>query len=162
MSEDTRIASIISLYKEMQAAKECKDDSYNWLTSKCNNQSRLAQVSRKSAGIEAMALNTFKQYADTYIDGGFARINILRKELSKSSKSKIKVKEDRLKEKTTTIQQRLDQADRMRAILIKAYIELNAITLDAIASSPQYEYDYNRHKELYSKYFGISLVINNG
>ena len=157
---DIKIASIINSHKEIISALKNSGD-YHWLISKCSSQSRLAGIERKSAGIVFMTLNTFKKYADEYIDGGFNEINRLRKELKNRTAKGKKIKSQKQKESLSSYKKKLDDAERMRAILIRAYNDLNEICMDAISRSPQYQYDYNRHKSLYRKHFGISIAVDN-
>lgn len=157
---DTKTTSILNLHKEMLSALKNSDD-YHWLISKCASQSALAAIDRKSAGITPMTLNTLKKYSEENIDKGFEEIDRLRKELKKLKVQNKKSKTQKQKESISSYKDRLDKAERSRAILIRAYNELNEICMDAIARSPQYQYDYNRHKNLYGKYFGISEVVDN-
>lgn len=163
MGIDSKSSSIKSLYREMLLALKCNDYSYSWLISKCKNQSLMASISRQSVGIESMTLNTFKKYADKEIKGGFSSINELRKNIYKKNNQELKInsKKDRQQEHQASLKKRLEEAERYRSVLVRAYNELNQITLDAIKNNPQYEYDYQRHKELYSEYFGLKMAVNN-
>lgn len=163
MLKDPKSLSVITLFKEMKIADKCNDDSYTWLITKCKSQSMLTSISRKSIGIEGMSLNTFKKYANEEINGGFSAINTLRKKIynKHSPKHKNHEKKKRQRNHATDIKKKLTEAERYRAILIRAYYDLNQITLDAIKGNPQYEYDYRKHNELYKKYFSITMAVNN-
>lgn len=161
MTSDIRVKSVKALYDHMKLAKESSDESYNWLISKCDRQSSLAGLSRKSAGIHGMSLNTFKKYADDHVNGGYAAVDTLRRSLCRNDKPKVELQKGRLKEKNADLRRRLEEAERFRAIILKAYSDLNRIALDAISASPQHSYDYQRHQELYGKYFGLTLIIDN-
>lgn len=153
-------ASLLVLYKCMKAAIKKKGE-YGWLISKCTSQSSLAAMERKGEGILAMSLNTFKKYANEVVPGGFDEIDDLRRAL-KSSSIKLSLKSRKNaqnKEKSTKLM--LEESERFRAILLKAYSDLNRICLDAISRSPEFEYDYQKHSELYSKYLGLRLVDDN-
>ncbi len=150
-------SSINVLYQEMLMSLKGDPCEHKWLTSNCNTQTSLSKIERKSVGIIPMTLNTFKKYADNLITGGFEEVNRLRLEIKKKSSqikpSKIKT----LKSNITDYKTRLDESERARAILIRAYNELNGICLDAISRSPEFQYDYRRHLSLYSKYFGLTV-----
>ncbi|MCX7553725.1 hypothetical protein OS175_07530 [Marinicella sp. S1101] len=155
---DKRKVSILSLYEVMVTALNASDkNKYSWLLSKCVTQGSLSSTERKSLGIYPMTLNTIKRYADLYISGGFKQLDKLRKQLKtfQTSSNRASLK-PRLS--ISDYKKRLAEAERMRAVLIRAYNDLNSIALDAIASSPQYVYDYERHNKLYCNYFGLSLV----
>lgn len=70
-------------------------DAYSWITSKCGSQAAIASVERKSVGIHAMTLNTFKKYSDTALDGGFEQLEKIRVAIKK--KSKIQETKSRMK-----------------------------------------------------------------
>jgi len=161
---DIKSSSIIYLYDCMMNAKKNNNDgSYNWLLSKCKNQSSLCSIERKSTGIISMTLNTFKKYSNDNIDGGFEKINTLRKEIYNKYNPKVKTanKKENLKKKNLSVQKRLENSERQRAILLRAYKDLNQITLDAICNSPQYDYAYKKHSKMYYKYFNLSIIVDN-
>jgi hypothetical protein len=164
MNLDVKTTSIVSLYSEMLLARNCNDGSYSWLLSKCKNQSSLSTVERMSVNIKPMTLNTFKKYADVNVDGGFVCINTLRKELHKKYNPRLKStqKKKRAKDNILSLKQKLEGAERQRAVLLRAYSELNQIAVDAIKNSPQNEYEYKKHIKLYSSFFGLKVVVNNG
>ena len=147
--------SLNSLYKAMRNALK-NGDSFAWVINKCGRQSSLASIERKSIGIQSMSLNTFKTYANEYIDGGFDTLNNLRKEINQKYKNKKPTQTQKLKERSKTYKEKLDEAERLRAILIKAYNVLNKICLDAVKKTPEYEYDLERHRELYTRYFSLT------
>lgn len=164
MPADTKALSVKSLFNEMILADKCDDDTYSWLILTCKSQSLLSSISRRSIGVEEMTLNTFKKYADNEIDGGFSSVNALRKKLYKKNNPKLnrKAKKDRQRDRQTNLKVKLEEAERYRAIILRAYNDLNKITIDAIKTNPKYEYDYLKHEELYSEYFGLKMVVNNG
>jgi len=155
---DIKASSIKSLYNEMMAALKNNDGQFNWLISKCSDQSKLSQLERKSVGIIPMTLNTFKKYADENIKDGFNEVNRVRKELN--IKFSNKPNTNKYKGNITSYKTKLDEADRARAILIRAYNDLNSICLDAIDRSPEYQYDYQRHLQLYGNYFNLNVATN--
>lgn len=146
----------------MRKALKCNDRSYEWLINNCKSQADLASVERKSVGIQPMSLNTFKKYANEILDGGFKEIDRLRRTLKNYKQNKPASKKLRLKDDLERIKDRLDKAERTRAILIKAYSELNQITLDLLANTPKYQNEYERHKKLYAAHFGLCMVVDNG
>ncbi len=158
---DAKSHSVKSLYHEMLLAVKSDGNNHNWLIRKCNRQSVLLGVQRKSLGIIPMTLNTFKKYADKYINGGFKEVErvrsiIKKKYLDKKSNQAKKIEENKINYKI-----KLDEAERARAILIRAYNDLNKICLDAISRSPEYQYDYKRHLKLYGTYFSLELATIN-
>lgn len=156
---DLKETSVINLYKLMLEAAS-GDGEYSWLTSKCGNQSKLAGIERKSADIMPMSLNTFKAYADECIDGGFCAVNALRKSLSAKSKKKSESASSKLKSMNRNYKEQLEESERMRAVLVKAYSDLNRICLDAVKKSPEYFYELERHNALYDQFFSLNLVSN--
>ena len=142
----------------MLAALKSVNDEYDWLSSRCSNQSKLSTLERKSVGIIAMTLNTFKKYANENINGGFDEINRARQELHKKRLKNKVPKEKVFKNNITNYKTKLDEAERARAILIRAYNDLNTICLDAISRSPEYQYDYQRHLKLYGNYFSLKVA----
>ncbi|MCW7554530.1 hypothetical protein NX722_18255 [Endozoicomonas gorgoniicola] len=161
MTKDKNAKSVIALFNEMTKALEEGCDNYHWLISKCRTQSSLSLIERASDNIHPMTLNTFKKYSNLYIDGGFESINKIRIQLkTKRPNSLPAKKKQRQEEKVIDIQSKLEEAERMRAVLLRAYNELNKITLDALVNSPQCQNDYQKHKKLYASYFGLNLVKN--
>lgn len=157
---DIKIKSIVNLHKQMISSLK-NSENYHWLISKCSSQATLANIERKSEGVVPMTLNTFKKYAEENIHEGFNEINRLRKEIIKIKLKNKKKNTDKQTKSISSYKNKLDNAERMRAVLIRAYNDLNEVCMDAISRSPQYQYDYNRHKILYGKYFGISIAIDN-
>lgn len=151
--------SLKNLYKAMCNALD-DGDSFAWIINKCGRQSSLASIERKSIGIQSMSLNTFKIHADEYIDGGFDTFNNLRKAINQKYKNKKPTQTQKFKESSKTYKEKLDEAERLRAILIRAYNDLNKICLDAVKKTPEYQYDLERHNELYGRYFSLTLVSN--
>lgn len=156
----TKRDSIRILYFEMVEALK-KPDEYAWLTSKCGSQAAIASTDRKSIGIQAMTLNTFKKYSDIALEGGFDQLEKLRiaiRQKNKDSKNKLSSGK---KSEIADYKHKLNEAERLRAILIRAYTDLNRICLDAVKKSPEYQYDLDRHNELYLDYFSLKVVGNN-
>lgn len=151
--------SIKNLYEQMKKAKNSSDVSYDWIYAQSKNQNDLAKTKRKSLGIVPMSLNTFKEYSDEYIKGGFSEVSSLRKELYIIYKNREK-KVSAGRDKIISPSKELEVAAKSRAILIRAYSDLNRIALDAIANSPAHKRDYEKHKELYERYFSLRLVDN--
>lgn len=158
---DKNAKSIISLFNEMVKALNANDDSYRWLLSICDNQSSLANAERKCIYINSMALNTFKKYSNQYIDGGFKEVNKVRVALKNKRRGGYKKVKVDLRSDIKTLKQKLEDAERTRAVLIRAYADLNSITLDALSGDSIFNSEYLRHQELYSKYFGLSVVSIN-
>lgn len=135
---------------------------YQWLISKCVTQSTLLNLERKSIGVIPMTLNTFKKYSNENISGGFSEINRLRKELKNKDSNKKTSTQKTLQDNVVNCKVKLDEAERARSIIIRAYNDLNSICLDAISRSPEYQYDYKRHLELYRNYLSLALVKSDG
>ncbi|WP_235691247.1 hypothetical protein [Aliivibrio fischeri] len=155
-----KIQSVIALFEEMKKAERSYSESYEWIYLHCSSQSDLAGIVRKSKCITGMTLNTFKKYCDESIDGGFKSVNNLRAKLYKKRFSK-EVKKVRPQDKLRELAVRIDELERSKAILIKGYNELNTITLDLLISSKGNSFEYRKHRELYSSYFGLNLVVDN-
>ncbi|MBL3557596.1 MULTISPECIES: hypothetical protein [Marinobacter] len=156
---DIKKESIKVLYRSMIDALQYPD-AYPWITSKCGSQAAIASVERRSIGIHAMTLNTFKKYSDAALDGGFEQLEKLRVAIKRKSKNANGETSKGTKSKTAVYKEKLDEAERLRAILIRAYTDLNRICLDAVRKSPEYQYDLDRHNELYREYFSLTLVAN--
>lgn len=144
----------------MLAALGGNSKKYQWLISKCSDQSSFARVERKSIGVTPMTLNTYKKYAEDNIQGGFQEIERVRKKL-KNKYIKPLPKSTETGKSIDNYKQKLEKAERARAILIRAYVDLNSICLDAISRSPEFQYDFNRHKKLYETYFKLALTVDN-
>jgi len=157
---DIRKESIRALYHSMIEALK-NPDAYSWITSKCGSQAAIASVERKSVGIHAMTLNTFKKYSDTALDGGFEQLEKIRVAIKKKGKNSRNKKSNETKSKALFYKEKLNESERFRAILIRAYTDLNRICLDAVKKSPEYQYDLDRHNELYREYFSLTLVADN-
>ncbi|WP_271912021.1 hypothetical protein [Vreelandella alkaliphila] len=157
---DSKKSSVKALYDLMLSALN-KPVEYSWLTSKCGSQAAIASVEKKPLGIQSMTLNTFKKYCDAALDGGFEKLDKLRiaiKNKALSGKSEAARKK---KNKVAFNRKKLDEAERLRAILICAYTDLNRICLDAVKKSPEYKFDLDRHNELYREHFSLRLVDKN-
>lgn len=161
MSKQINIDSICSLHNELVKASSSKSYDFLWLRKKCNKQGQLALTERKSLNIIPMSLNTFESYANKHIDGGFETIDKLRLKLHSQRKKYHKRKKERVSEINTDLKDKLEEAIRSRAIMIKAYNELNRIALDAIAHNRTYERDYKKHIDLYKGFFGLKAVSRN-
>lgn len=160
---EARSISIHNLYTEMQNAYNNDLQGYEWLTSKCNNQESLASVSRKGKQIVKMSVNTFKKYAESNIDGGFGSIDSLRCKISqKYNGVELTLDEQKLPvNKLEEAQIEIDKLKRNQAVLIKAYNDLNRITLDLIAKDVNGNtLDYQNHQDLFSRYFGLDLAVD--
>lgn len=154
-----RVKSVKRIYQEMEKALLSESKGSHWITLHCSSQSKLAMIEKPSIGIYSMSLNTFIKYCNTSITGGFKEVNRIRRQLASKNKQKVSIAKK--KSKTQILEERLEKAERARIILLRAYNELNTICLDAIARSPEYEYDYKRHKAIYKKYFKIGLLTEN-
>jgi hypothetical protein len=160
MSEKN-ITSVKNLYREMILAIKGDSKKYKWLLSECLDQSNLCKIKREQSNIKPIALNTFKKYADIHIEGGFDRVNELRGTLKKRYLESVRTSKNIDKKQADDDKVKLDEAVRARAILIRAYNDLNSICLDAISNSPKYQYDYEQHVKLYRSYFCLEAANNN-
>jgi hypothetical protein len=136
-------------------------DEYPWITSKCGSQASIALIERKSIGIQAMTLNTFKKYSELALEGGFEQLEKLRISIKQKCKNLNNKSLNNNRSKALAYKDKLDEAERLRAILVRAYTDLNRICLDAVRKSPEYQYDLERHNELYREYFSLKIVANN-
>ena len=153
--------SVITLFEEMKKAELNRSESYNWIYLKCSNQADLAKITRKSKNIVPISLNTFKKYCNKNIEGGFDSIDALREKLNKYRVSGKKMPRVNPSDTLRKLEKRVDELERSKAILIKGYNDLNKITLDLLSNSDRNTFEYRRHKELYTKYFSLSLVVSN-
>ncbi|NVE90726.1 hypothetical protein [Vreelandella titanicae] len=154
---DSKKESVVALYHSMICALDNPTD-YAWLISKCGSQAALASVEKQTKGIQAMTINTFKKYSDAALDGGFGRLDELRIVLKKRAQNgKNEVSREKKKD-IAFYKEKVDEAERLRAILIRAYTELNRICLEALKKSPEYKFDLDRHSDLYREYFALRLV----
>jgi predicted nucleic acid-binding Zn-ribbon protein len=153
--------SVITLFEEMKKADRNRSESYSWIYLNCSNQADLAKIKRKSKSIVPVSLNTFKKYCNEYIEGGFDSIDSIREKLNKCGASEKKITKVSPADAFRKLERRIDELERSKAILIKGYNDLNEITLDLLSNSEGNSLEYRRHKELYSKYFGLSLVVGN-
>ena len=160
MSEKN-ITSVKNLYREMISATKGDSKKYKWLLSKCIDQSSLCEIDREQSNINSIALNTFKKYSDIHIEGGFEHVNKLRRTLKKRYLESVGTSKNIVKKQADDYKVKLDEAERARAILIRAYNDLNSICLDAISKSPEYQYDYEQHVMLYQSYFSLEIATNN-
>ncbi|MDP4532855.1 hypothetical protein Q9252_11940 [Marinobacter salarius] len=157
----SHIISVKSLSETLDKATQDRRYRYKWLLESCKTQGSLAQTNKPDLNIIPMSLNTFKQYANTYIDGGFQLIDNLRRDvLEKAGKTKNtkQEKSDAISEKVRSLSSQLELAQKQKAVLQKAYFELNEIALEAIANSPHQKRLLDRHNELYDKYFSLRVV----
>jgi len=153
---DLKKESIRALHQSMVSALKYPEEHY-WITSKCGSQAATASIERESIGILSMTLNTFKKHADLELEDGFYQIEKLRIAIKNNSYPKnLRIKKD--KSKAETYKEKLIEAERLRAILIRAYADLNNICLDAVKKSPEYQYDLDRHNELYKEYFSLRVI----
>ena len=160
--------SVINLYSEMKKAINDSTNTYAWLISKCDRQENLAKLKRKGKGIEGMSLNSFKKYCTEYIQSesglnGFEVIENLRKELAKS----LRKPPLELGDKDISLsplekaKRQIDNLQRNQAILVRAYNDLNRLTLDLLANSNGNTLEYDKHKKLYADYFGLKKEVDN-
>ena len=157
---DPKKESVKALYHAMKQALDNPLD-YVWLTSKCGSQAAIASVERKSIGIQPMTLNTLKKYSDVAFDGGFGQLDKLRVAIKNKVKDgKIGAKRKK-EDKAAFYKKKLDEAERLRAILIRAYTDLNRICLDSVKKNPEYKFDLDKHHELYREYLALRLVGKN-
>ena len=159
-----KAASVINLFTEMQKAYDCDLKDYEWLASKCNSQASLASVNRKSYKIFKMSVNSFKKYADLNIDGGFEAVDTLRVRINNEFKGVAFTDADNVQplSKLDIAEAEIERLKRNQALIVKAYNELNRITLDLIAKDVKGNtLEYQKHQDLFSSYFGMSLVVNN-
>lgn len=152
--------SIRALYRTMVEAMN-DPSGYSWLISKCGSQAAIAAIERKTIGVHAMTLNTFKKHSDIALEGGFEQIDKLRVALKKKSQGAKRNTANKTKSRISDCKKKLDEAERLRAILIRAYADLNRICIDAINKAPEYQYDLDKHNELYRDYFSLKVVANN-
>jgi len=163
MNKVTKVQSVINLYAEMERASVEPSEKYHWISSKCHRQNALASISRKGKRIEEMSLGSFKKYCNLYIDGGFDEVDLLRVKILKNF-NQIETKENSQiisVSKLEIAKRKIDALSRNQAILIKAYNELNSITLDLIANTNDNSLDYQKHQDLFSSYFGLKLAVDN-
>lgn len=163
MNKVTKVQSVINLYAEMEKASVELSEKYHWIASKCHRQDSLASISRKGKKIEGMSLGSFKKYCRLYIDGGFDKVDLLRIKIL-TNFNQIENKENNHiipVSKLELAERKIDALSRNQAILIKAYNELNNITLDLIANTNGNYLDYQKHQDLFSSYFGLKLAVNN-
>lgn len=157
-----KITSIINLSEHLQKAITDQRFRYQWLVAQCKTQGLLARTKKPEHDIIPMSLNTFKEYADAYLDGGFKSIDRLRltvlEQAGKPKKSKQK-RDDEMAEKVIALTDRLERVQQQKAVLQKAYFELNKITLQAIADAPHHRRSLERHSELYDSYFSLRLIV---
>jgi len=163
MNKNTKAQSVISLYIEMKKASNEVSEQYTWVTSKCHRQGELAGITRKGKNIKGMSLGSFRKYCDLYIDGGHDKVNKLRKKIQ-GKISSLGVEEINQKTPVSKLEEALRDIDALRrnqAILVKAYNELNCITLDLIANTNGNTLGYQKHQDLFSSYFGMQLAVDN-
>lgn len=153
--------SVTALFEEMKKADRNRSESYNWIYLKCTNQADLAKIARKSKKIVPISLNTFKKYCNDNIEGGFDSVDALREKLSRFGASERPTSRVDAIDNLRQLERRVDELERSKAILIKGYNDLNDITLDLLSNSDGNSFEYRRHNELYAKYFGLSLVVDN-
>ncbi|MEA1079187.1 hypothetical protein [Marinobacter qingdaonensis] len=159
--KQSQIISVKSLTETLARATQDRRYRHKWLVERCKTQGSLAQTHKPELNINPMSLNTFKKYADTFIDGGFQlidklRLNVLEKaEKTKTTKQE---KSDAISKKVRSLSFQLELAQKQKAVLQKAYFELNEIALEAIANSPHRKRLLDRHNELYDKYFSLHVV----
>ena len=158
---NVKAKSVINLYKLLLEASDIFSDDYLWLAESCKSQGALAKVKKTGLGIIPMSLGTFKTYCNDYIEGGFEQVNIKRQKVISMYKRKEDKQNLKPKETIASLKNKLDQAHRARAVLMKAYHELNSITLDVMSENSAYKQNYKAHCELYANHFGLNLVIDN-
>ena len=147
--------SILNLYLELKKLDTSTKKSE--LLFFCTSQHKLTKYKDDSKRIIPMTLNTFKEYSNSCLEGGFATIDNLRKKLHENVTGRSGNKKRRKEEKLRVYKSKLEESERARAILIRAYNDLNSICLDAISINSPYEQDYKKHKLLYDNYFSLSL-----
>lgn len=160
--------SVINLHSEMKKALDDNTNNYAWLISKCDRQDNLAKLKRRTKGIEGMALNSFKKYCNDHIPGegnfnGYEVVDNLRKELIKRNKN-IPLEVSNEGANLTPLEEAKQQIDNLRrnqAVLIRAYNDLNRLTLDLITNSKGNALEYNKHKKIYANYFGLKVKVDN-
>lgn len=158
----TKITSIMNLSEHLQKAVTDQRFRYQWLVSQCKTQGLLAQTKRPEHDIIPMSLNTFKEYADAYIEGGFRSLDQLRVAiLEQVDKPKNSRKKDdkEMAEKVVALTNQLERVQQQKAVLQKAYFELNKIMLQVITDAPHHRRSLERHSELYDNYFSLRLVV---
>lgn len=160
--------SVINLHSEMKKALYDNADNYAWLISKCDRQENLAKLKRRTKGIEGMALNSFKKYCKEHIQGegslnGYEVFENLRKEINRRHKN-MPLGSSHEGSSLTPLEEAKQQIDSLRrnqAVMVRAYNDLNRLTLDLIANSNGNTLEYNKHKKLYADYFGLKIKVDN-
>jgi len=168
MMVNKKAHSVINLHSEMEKALVDNTDVYAWLLSKCDRQENLAKLKRRKKGIEGMSLNSFKKYCKDHIQSvgslnGYEVVDNLRKELYQRHKNKPLEPSSEGASLTPLedAKQQIDNLRRNQAILVRAYNDLNRLTLDLIANSNGNQLEYSKHKKLYADYFGLKIKVDN-
>lgn len=157
MSESKR-NSIECLYRFLKPEIESEEGTPKWIYEACATQESLARLTRQDENIIGMSVNTFKKYCDEYLPGGFAEIDSIRKTLSREGNQRNKKPVKVARNPDVSYKRKLDKADRERAMLIRAYWDLNKILLDALPHAPLGEIEYRKHQEIYGKYMSLTMV----
>lgn len=168
MMVNKKAQSVINLYSEMKKALYDNADNYSWLISKCDRQENLAKLKRRTKGIEGMALNSFKKYCKGHIQGegnldGYDVVDNLRKEINRRHKN-MPLESSNEGANLTPLEEAKQQIDNLRrnqAVLVRAYNDLNRLTLDLISNSNGNQLEYSKHKKLYADYFGLKIKVDN-
>lgn len=156
-----KATSVMRLTEQLKKAARDQRFRYQWLVVQCGTQSLLARTKKPELRIVPMSLNTFKNYADSYIEGGFKFLDELRLTVLKQSEKPKKTKQKRTNDmavKIVALTNQLERVERQKAVLQKAYIELNKITLQVINDAPHHRRSLEQHNELYNNYFSLRLV----
>lgn len=156
-----KATSVMRLNEHLQKAGRDQRFRYQWLVAQCGTQGLLAQTKKPELGIVPMSLNTFKNYADAYIEGGFKFLDELRLTVLEQAEKPKKTKQKRTDDmavKIVALTDQLERVERQKAVLQKAYLELNNITLEVINDSPHHRRSLERHNELYNNYFSLRLI----
>lgn len=83
MNQDSRRSSTLALSKALSdcLAQSPTGSPYIELRSALSSQGQLARFSSDTLGVKGCSLNTLKASADVHVQGGFARIDELRKQI---------------------------------------------------------------------------------
>lgn len=154
-----------SAIKKKILLERCLDGKHSALTRTvlpfCKSQQALAALAIPSEGITATSLNSLKKAADLYIeDGGWSSLDSLRRTLvaTLDLRSRRAARQRTVQLEVKDLRQLVEEADRARLRVERAYTELLALARSHVANDPLGQAAIARHQSIWGHRLSLTLV----
>jgi hypothetical protein len=160
-----RDSTYASAIKKKVLLERCLDSKHSALTQTvlpfCKSQQALAAMAIPAEGIAATSLNSLKRAADLYIeDGGWGSLDSLRRTLvaTVAQRSRRTARQDTAHQKAQDLRRLLEEADRARLRVERAYTELLRLARLHLAKDQQGLAAIARHQSIWGQRLGLAIV----